>query len=157
MPKKPAKPTTKKTTKTQKPAPARKKVKLLSGGNPQIAKGDGAAPVKAYLDALPGWKRDAGRKLDALITKNAPKAVKAVKWNSPFYGMAGQGWIVSFHAFSKYIKVVFFRGDLLKPVPEGGSGKHGKWIDIREGEDLAKTPLASWVKQASRNEGWGKV
>jgi hypothetical protein len=141
--------------KAAKRAPA--KPHLLSGGNPQIAKGDGAAPVKAYLDALPGWKRAVGKKLDALITKNAPKAIKAVKWNSPFYGMAGQGWIVSFHAFNSTIKVTFFRGDLLKPVPAGGSGKHGKWIDIREGDNLAKIKLASWVKQASKNDGWGKV
>ena len=154
--KKPVKVAKKKTPKART-APARRKVTLLSGGNPQIAKGDGAAPVKAYLDALPGWKRDVGRNLDALITKNAPKAVKAVKWNSPFYGMAGQGWIVSFHAFNHYIKVTFFRGDLLKPVPAGGRDKHGKWIDIHEGEDLNETPLASWVKQASKNEGWGKV
>jgi hypothetical protein len=154
MRKKPVRAARKKPTK--RPTP-KKKVRLLSGGNPQIAKGDGAAPVKAYLDALPGWKRDVGRKLDALIMKNAPKAVKAVKWNSPFYGMAGQGWIVSFHAFNSFIKVTFFRGDLLKPVPEGGSGRHGKWIDIHEGEDLSKTPLVSWVKQASRNAGWGKV
>ena len=143
--------------KIKKLPPRRKKVRLLSGGNPQIAKADGDAPVKAYIAALPGWKSAMGRKLDALIMKNAPKLRKAVKWNSPFYGIEGQGWIVAFHAYNRYLKVTFFRGDLLKPVPAGGKDRHGKWIDIHEGDDLAGTELARWVKQASRNPGWGKV
>ena len=134
-----------------------RKVTLLSGGNPQIAMADGDAPVKAYIAALPGWKSAMGKKLDALIMKSAPQLKKAVKWNSPFYGLEGQGWIVAFHAYNHYLKVTFFRGDLLKPVPGGGKDKHGKWIDIHEGDDLAKTELANWVKQASKNPGWGKV
>jgi hypothetical protein len=136
--------------------PAAKKVRLLSGGNPQIAKADGAAPVKAYIAALPGWKREMGGKLDALIMKNAPNMVKAVKWNSPFYGLPGQGWIVSFHAFNNYLKVTFFNGTALTPPPAGGKAKEARWIDIHEGEDLARTKLAAWVKQASKLPGWGK-
>src|SRR5262245_54034909 len=96
-------------TKTNKAAPARKKVKLLSGGNPQIAKGDGDAPVQTYIAAIPGWKRDVGKRLDALIVRSVPNVRKAVKWNSPFYGIEGQGWFLSFHVFARYIKVAFFK------------------------------------------------
>src|SRR5689334_23897089 len=115
--------------KSAKPAkqPAAKraaaKPKLLSGGNPQIAKGDGDAPVQAYLAAMPGWKRDVGKRLDALIVRTVPKVRKAVKWNSPFYGIEGQGWFLSFHVFTRYVKVTFFRGSSLRPVPPGAS-KH---------------------------------
>jgi hypothetical protein len=141
------------------PAPARprsktvSKVRLLAGGNPQIAKADGDAPVQAYIAALSGWKQDTARQLDALISKAAPKARKAVKWNSPFYGMEGQGWFASFHVFTRYIKVTFFKGTSLEPPPAGGSGKEGRWVDVYEGEfDAAQ--LAKWVKQAAKLPGW---
>ena len=96
-------------SKVAKPKP-KSKPKLLSGGNPQIAKADGDAPVQAYIAAMPGWKRDVGRRLDALITRTVPGVRKAVKWNSPFYGMEGQGWFLNFHCFTRYVKVAFFRG-----------------------------------------------
>jgi len=140
------------TRKPAKQAPATAP-KLLSGGNPQIAKATGDAPVQAYIDALPGWKRDVGERLDALITANAPKARKAVKWNSPFYGVEGQGWIVSFHAFSKYLKVTFFAGTSLDPVPPGGTADEARWIDVRV-DDLDEKQLAKWVKQAAKLPGW---
>ncbi len=127
---------------------------LLSGGNPQVAKADGDAPVRAYLAAIPGWKREVGKRLDALIVANAPGVRKAVKWNSPFYGMEGQGWFVSFHVFTRYVKVTFFRGTSLRPVPPGGAAKEARWVDIHEGDDLGKTPLADWVKQAAALPGW---
>src|SRR5215510_14309150 len=98
-----------------------KKPRLLSGGNPQIAKADGDAPVQAYLAAMPGWKRDLGRRLDALIERIVPAVHKAVKWNSPFYGIEGQGWFLNFHCFTSYIKIAFFRGASLRPVPPGAS------------------------------------
>src|SRR3954468_24188181 len=97
------------------------KPKLLSGGNPQIAKGEGNAPVRAYFDALPGWKRKLGKRLDALIVKTLPGVQKAVKWNSPFYGVEGRGWFLSIHAFARYLKLAFFRGAALKPPPPGTS------------------------------------
>jgi hypothetical protein len=140
-------------TKTEKSS-ARKPVKLLSGGNPQIAKADGDAPVKAYIAAIPGWKRDVGRRLDALIVRTVPNVRKAVKWNSPFYGVEGQGWFVSFHVFARYIKVVFFKGTSLEPVPPGGTSKEGRWIDLHEGDDPESSQLASWIKQASKVPGW---
>jgi hypothetical protein len=146
----------KKTTKVTKKAPtkARAKPKLLSGGNPQITKGDGDAPVQAYITAMPGWKRDIGKRLDALIVRNVPKVRKAVKWNSPFYGMEGEGWFVSFHTFTKYVKVTFFRGTSLRPVPPGGTAEDARWIDIHE-DDLDEAQLAKWVKQAAKLPGWG--
>src|SRR5437868_7627906 len=101
--------------------PGAAKPVLLSGGNPQIAKGDGNAPVQAYIAAMPGWKRDLGKRLDALITRKVPKVCKAVKWNSPFYGVEGQGWFLSFHVFTHYVKVTFFRGASLRPLPPGGT------------------------------------
>lgn len=133
-----------------------KPVKLLSGGNPQIAKADGDAPVKAYILAMPGWKRDVGRRLDALITRNVPNVRKAVKWNSPFYGIEDQGWFLSFHVFTRYVKVTFFRGTSLRPVPPGGTpqSKEARWIDIHEGEELDETQIANWVKQAAAIPGW---
>lgn len=127
---------------------------LLSGGNPQIAKADGAAPVRAYIAAIPGWKREVGKRLDALIEENAPGVRKAVKWNSPFYGIEGKGWFVSFHVFTRYVKVTFFRGTSLRPVPPGGTAKEARWIDIHEGEDPGKAPMAAWVKQAAALPGW---
>ncbi|MDG3004362.1 DUF1801 domain-containing protein [Paludisphaera mucosa] len=131
-------------------------VVLLSGGNPRIAKADGDAPVQAYIAALPGWKRDLGRRLDALIVRNVPDVRKAVKWNSPFYGVDGLGWFLSFHAFNLYIKVTFFRGASLQPIPPGGTerSKDARWIDVREGELLDEAQLANWLKQAAALPGW---
>ena len=126
---------------------------LLSGGNPQIAKAEGDAPVQAYIAAMPGWKRDVGKRLDALIARQAPRARKAVKWNSPFYGIEGQGWFLSVHVFTRYEKVTFFRGTSLRPVPPGGTGKDARWIDIHEG-DLDEKRMAKWVKQAAALPGW---
>ncbi len=130
---------------------------LLSGGNPQIAKADGDAPVQAYIAAMPGWKRDVGAKLDALITRAVPSVRKAVKWNSPFYGMEGQGWIASFHVFTRYVKLTFFNGARLKPLPPGGTpkSKDGRWIDIHEGEAIDEAQLRKWMKQAATLPGWG--
>ena len=129
-------------------------VKLLSGGNPQIAKADGNAPVQAYIAAMPGWKRDVGRRLDALIVRAVPGVRKAVKWNSPFFGVKGEGWFLSFHTFTNYVKVAFFRGTSLRPVPPGQS-KHEdvRYLDIREG-DLDESQMAAWVKQAAKLPGW---
>jgi hypothetical protein len=132
-----------------------KKVVLLSGGNPQIAKGDGDAPVQAYIAAMPGWKRDVGKRLDAIIERNAPGLRKAVKWNSPFYGIEGQGWFLSFHVFTKYVKVGFFRGASLNPLPPGASkDKNMRYLDIYESDQLDEAQLAKWVKQAARLPGW---
>lgn len=123
---------------------------LLSGGNPQIAKGYGDAPVQAYIAAMPGWKSDVGRRLDALVTRVVPGVHKAVKWNSPLYGIEGQGWFLSLHCFTKYIKVAFFRGALLDPVPpEGSKQKDVRYVHIHEGEELDEAQFAAWVKQAS--------
>jgi len=139
----------------KKPQP-RKTAKpvLLAGGNPQIAKGDGDAPVQAYIAAMPGWKRDVGRSLDDLIVRTIPDVHKAVKWNSPFYGVEGQGWFLNVHCFTKYVKVAFFRGASLRPVPPGAS-KHQevRYLDIHEHDQLDETQLASWVKQASQLPG----
>ena len=134
---------------------AAKPVKLLSGGNPQIAKADGDEPVQAYIEAMPGWKRDIGRRLDALIVRTVPNATKAVKWNSPFYGIEGQGWFVGFHTFANFVKVSFFRGTTLDPVPSGGKGKDGRWIDIHE-DDLDEKQLVKWIRQAAALPGWGQ-
>lgn len=128
--------------------------KLLSGGNPQIAKGYGDGPVQAYIAAMPGWKSDVGRKLDALIVKTVPDVQKAVKWNSPFYGIEGDGWFLSYHCFAKYIKLTFFRGTSLDPVPPVASKTpETRYFHIHEGDDLDKTPLADWIRQASRLPG----
>jgi len=132
-----------------------KTVKLLSGGNPQIAKGDGDAPVQAYIAAMPGWKSDLGKRLDALIVRNVPNVRKAVKWNSPFYGIEGQGWFLSFHVFTRYIKVGFFRGASLKPMPPGASkDKNMRYLDIHEEDKLDEKQMAKWVKQAAALPGW---
>jgi hypothetical protein len=137
-----------------KPKPKPKAPVLLSGGNPQIAKADGDAPVRAYIAAMPGWERDVGERLDAIIVKNAPGVRKAVKWNSPFYGVEGKGWFVSFHVFARYVKVTFFNGTSLHPVPPGGTSKEARWFDVHEGDDLEKTNMAAWVKQAAALPGW---
>jgi hypothetical protein len=128
---------------------------LLAGGNPQIAKGDGDAPVQAYIAAMPGWKRDVGRRLDALIERTVPGVRKAVKWNSPFYGVEGQGWFLNFHTFTKYIKVAFFRGTSLSPVPPGKS-KHEevRYLDIREDGPFDEAQLEAWIRQAAALPGW---
>ncbi|MGQ0536421.1 MAG: DUF1801 domain-containing protein [Methanobacteriota archaeon] len=141
--------------KTPPKKPAAKPV-LLSGGNPQIAKADGDAAVQAHIKACPGWKREVGRRLDALIVRNVPGVRKAVKWNSPFYGVEGRGWFLSFHVFTNYVKVTFFRGTSLKPVPPGGTGKDARWIDVSE-DDLDEARMARWVKQAAAKPGWGKA
>lgn len=150
--------TSKKSTKVANKAPAKSgsagPVKLLSGGNPQIAKGYGDAPVQAYIDAMPGWKSDLGRRLDALIVAAVPDVYKAVKWNSPFYGMEGQGWFLGIHCFAKYIKVAFFRGASLRPVPPGESKqKEVRYLNIHEDDPLDEGQFADWVKQASQLPG----
>ena len=130
--------------------------KLLSGGNPQIPKGEGDAPVQAYIAAMPGWKRDLGKRLDALISRTAANVRKAVKWNSPFYGIEGQGWFLSFHVFTRYVKVTFFAGTSLRPVPPGGTPKSGdaRWLDIYEDHPLDEARMTAWVKQAAALPGW---
>jgi hypothetical protein len=123
---------------------------LLSGGNPQIAKGDGDAPVQAYIAAMPGWKGDVGRHLDAVIMRAVPGVHKAVKWNSPLYGVDGQGWFLGIHCFARYIKVAFFRGASLRPIPPGESKqKEVRYLDIHEHDQLDEAQLTAWVKQAS--------
>lgn len=135
---------------TAKPS---KSVRLLAGGNPQIAKADGDAPVQAYIAALPGFKRDVGRRLDALVARTVPGVRKAVKWNSPFYGVEGRGWFLSFHAFAHYVKVTFFKGTSLRPAPPGGKSAEARWIDVHE-DDLDEKQLTAWVKQAAALPGW---
>ena len=130
-------------------------VKLLSGGNPQIAKGDGEAPVRAYIAAMPGWKREAGEKLDALIEKTFPDVTRAVRWNSPFYGREGQGWFVSYHCFTRYIKVTFFDGQALDPVPPVGSkDPNARYVHISEDAPMDEAQMADWLRQASKLPGW---
>lgn len=132
-----------------------KDVVLLSGGNPQIAKGDGNAPVQAYIAAMPGWKSDAGKQLDALIMRTVPGAQKAVRWNSPFYGVEGQGWFISFHCFTKYIKVTLFRGTSLDPVPPVGSkDPEARYFHIYEDAAPDEALMASWIRQAGALPGW---
>ena len=169
MAKRPSKKTSKKTSKkkvarkpaakaaeakTANPRSKKKEPVLLSGGNPQIAKGYGDAPVQAYIAAMPGWKREAGRRLDALIARAVPGVRKAVKWNSPFYGVEEQTWFLSFHCFTKYIKVAFFRGASLRPVPPGSSKhKDVRYLDIREDDAFDEAQFTAWVKQASELPG----
>jgi hypothetical protein len=130
-------------------------VKLLSGGNPQIAKGDGDGPVQAYIAAMPGWKRALGKRIDALIVRNAPRVIKAVKWNSPFYGIEGRGWFLSFHVFARYVKVGFFRGASLRPVPPGpGKDKNMRYLDVHESDEIDEAQFGKWVKQAAALRGW---
>jgi len=130
--------------------------KRLAGGNPQIAKAEGAAPVKAYIAAMPGWKRDVGRRLDLIVTRTVPGVCKAVKWNSPFYGVEGHGWFLSFHVFTRYVKVAFFRGASLRPRPPGRSkSKDTRYLDIHEHDELDEAQLKSWILQAAALPGWG--
>jgi hypothetical protein len=132
-----------------------KKPVLLSGGNPQIAKGEGDAPVQAYIAAMPGWKREAGRRLDALVTRTIPGVRKAVKWNSPFYGVEGRGWFLSFHCFAKYVKVAFFRGAAMSPPPPVESrDENTRYLHIHEQDALDEALLASWLRQAAALPGW---
>ena len=127
---------------------------LLRGGNPQIPKADGDAPVQTYIAAMPGWKSDVGHRLDTLIVRNVPNVRKAVRWNSPFYGIEGEGWFASYHVFARYVKVTFFLGRLLRPVPPGaGKDKDSRWIDVYEGK-LDGEQMASWVRQAAALPGW---
>ena len=129
--------------------------KLLSGGNPQIPKGDGNAPVQAHIAAMPGWKREAGERLDGLIERTVPDVRKAVRWNSPFYGVDGQGWFLSYHCFTKYIKVTFLRGAHLDPLPPVDSkAPDTRYVHIHEDEDLDEKLLTRWIKQASDLPGW---
>jgi hypothetical protein len=139
--------------KAAKVAPAQPK--LLAGGNPQVAKGDGDAPVQAYIAAMPGWKSDVGRRLDALIVRTVPGVRKAVKWNSPFYGVEGQGWFLNFHTFTKYVKVAFFRGTSLRPLPSGVSRhEEVRYLDIHEDDPLDEAQVAKWIRQAAALPGW---
>ncbi|CAB3691726.1 DUF1801 domain-containing protein [Achromobacter pestifer] len=127
---------------------------LLSGGNPQIPKGEGDGPVQAYIAAMPGWKRDLGQRLDALVVQAVPNVHKAVKWNSPLYGLEGEGWFLSLHCFTKYVKVAFFRGLSLQPVPPGASkSQDTRYLDIREDDVLDEAQFSDWVRQASKLPG----
>ena len=146
------------STKVAKKAAAKRvaaKPVLLAGGNPQIAKADGDAAVQAYIAAMPDWKREVGRRLDALIERTVPGVHKAVKWNSPFYGIKDEGWFLNFHCFTKYVKVAFFRGASLKPVPPGASKhKDVRYLDIREDDPADDAQMAKWVRQAAALPGW---
>ena len=137
-----------------KPASKTTKPVLLSGGNPQIAKADGDAPVQAFIAAMPSWKRDVGRRIDALVMRTVPHARKAVRWNSPFYGIDGRGWFLAFHVFTRAVKVTFFKGTALLPVPPGGKSHDARWIDVHE-DDLDEAQMTKWVKQAASIPGWG--
>lgn len=126
---------------------------LLAGGNPQIKKGEGDAPVQAYIDAMPGWKQDIGRRLDALIDATLPGVRKAVKWNSPFYG-GEDGWFLAVHCYTHYVKVAFFRGASFDPLPPGASKqKDVRYLDIRETDAIDEGQFADWLRQASQLPG----
>ena len=130
---------------------------LLSGGNPQIAKADGDAPVQAYIAAMPGWKHDVGLRLDAIIERTVPDARKAVRWNSPFYGAPGRGWLLNFHCFTKFVRVAFFDGAVLDPPPPGASkDENVRYLDIYEDGPFDEDQFAAWVEQASQLPGWGR-
>ena len=153
MPRKSAKVAKKIVKKTAKRVAA--KPKLLSGGNPQIAKADGDAPVQAYIADMPGWKSEVGKRLDALIVRSVPKVRKAVKWNSPFYGVEGRGWFLGVHVYTRYVKVAFFRGASLKPLPPGPSkDKNTRYLDIHQGDELDEAQFSNWVKQAAKLPGF---
>ncbi len=135
-------------------ANADQKPVLLSGGNPQIPKGDGDAPVQAYIAAMPEWKSGIGRRLDDLIVNNVPEVRKAVRWNSPFYGIEGEGWFVSYHVLTRYVRVTFLNGALLSPVPPGsGKDEDSRWIDVYEGE-LDEEQMVEWIRQSAALPGW---
>jgi hypothetical protein len=128
---------------------------LLVGGNPRIAKGDGDAPVQAYIAAMPGWKRHIGKRLDALIVRHVPNVRKAMKWNSPLYGIEGNGWFLGVHVFTRYVKVAFFRGTSLRPVPPGASkSRDTRYIDLHEDDELDEPQMTTWLKQAAALPGW---
>ena len=136
------------------PGSPERKPKLLSGGNPQIPKGDGDAPVQAYLAAMPGWKREVGRYLDALIERSVPDVRKAIRWNTPFYGIEDQGWFLAFHCFTKYVKVTFLSGASLRPVPPVASRhEHVRYFHIHEEDEPDEDLLVSWIRQASALPG----
>ena len=128
--------------------------KLLSGGNPQIPKGEGNAPVQDYIAAMPDWKRNVGERLDDLIVRTVPAVHKAVKWNQPFYGLEGEGWFVAFRCYTKYVQMQFFRGTSLEPVPPKAS-KHSevRYLDIYEDDELDDDQLRSWIEQAANLPG----
>ena len=148
------KPVKKAAPKTGKSRPASATPTRLAGGNPQIAKADGDAPVQAYIAAMPGWKRDVGRRLDALVVRTVPGVRKAVRWNSPFYGVEGRGWFLGVHCLTKYVKVAFFRGTALHPVPPVASKKEGtRYFHIHEGDPLDEQLVAGWIRQASELPG----
>lgn len=150
----PPRKSTAKPKSASKPKAKSQPVRLLSGGNPQIAKGYGDAPVQAYIAAMPDWKRDLGRRLDALITRAVPNVYKAVKWNSPLYGIEGDGWFLGIHCFTKYIKVAFFKGAALRPLPPSESKqKDVRYLDLREEDEFDETQFVQWVKQASKLPG----
>ena len=139
-----------------KPGAAKKAAEpvLLSGGNPQIAKADGDAPVQAFIAAMPGWKREVGRRLDELIVRTVPNVRKAVRWNTPFYGIEGQGWFLGFHCIAKYVKVAFFRGASLNPPPPVESKQDEvRYHHIHENDGIDEELVASWVRQASELPG----
>ena len=153
----PARKSSRSATRTADKQTAAAQPTLLAGGNPKIAMADGDAPVQDYITAMPGWKRDVGRRLDALIVRAVPEVRKAVKWNSPFYGVEGHGWFLSFHCFTNYVKVAFFHGASLRPLPPGESRhKDVRYLDIREGDEVDEARLVRWVRQASQLPGWGK-
>ncbi|HEX9816542.1 MAG TPA: DUF1801 domain-containing protein, partial [Candidatus Thermoplasmatota archaeon] len=143
---------------TRRKAASRTKVTTRTGpqGRPRIAKADGSAPVKAYINALQGWKRDLAKTFDDLVRREVPNVRRAVKWSSPMYGVEGQGWFAAFGAFSKHVKINFFRGSQLKPIPPAGEGKDMRSLDIRETDFVDEKKIASWVRQASKIPGWGK-
>jgi hypothetical protein len=149
--------TSKKSAKVAKKAAGERvaaKPALLAGGNPQIAKGDGDAPVQAYLAAIPGWKSALGRRLDALVVRNVPNVRKAVKWNSPLYGIEGQGWFLNFHCFTKYVKVAFFRHGAATCPPRRVQAQGSGYLDIHEHDQLDEAQLATWIRQAAALPGW---
>ena len=127
--------------------------KLMRGGNPQIAKADGDAPVQTYIAAMPGWKSDIGRRLDALVERTVPGVSKCVRWNSPFYGIEGQGWFMSYRVYTRYVKVTFFNGTSLQPVPPGGKDENMRWVDVYE-DALDEEKMEAWVRQAAALPGW---
>ena len=141
--------------KSVRKAPRKKAVNLLAGGNPQIAKGEGVGPVKAYIAAIPGWKKDVARRVDDLITRAVPGVSKAVKWNSPFYGLKGGGWFVSFHCFTRYVKVTFFNGSSLDPEPpESSKDPDARYVHLHEGEDIDDEQLNDWIQQSAALPAW---
>ncbi|MBO4121066.1 DUF1801 domain-containing protein [Cupriavidus gilardii] len=151
----PAKPGRKSPAKPAAKSVADGKPVLLSGGNPQIPKGDGDAPVQAYIAAMPDWKREVGRQLDTLIVRTVPDVRKAVKWNSPFYGVEGRGWFLSFHCFTRYVKVAFFKGSSLRPLPPRESkDPDTRYLDIYEADGIDEERVGEWIRQAAELPGW---